>query len=64
MSNIHQSILEKLTALNIDIFHYEDIVRCYALAKLNIQTTKRIIITPFQSPCPRPRRCPEAILMF
>ena len=37
MSNIHQSILEKLTALNIDIYHYEDLVRCYALAKLNIE---------------------------
>ena len=37
MSNIHQSILEKLTALNIDIYHYEDIVRCYDLAKLNIE---------------------------
>ena len=31
------SILEKLAALNIDIYHYEDIVRCYALAKLNIE---------------------------
>ena len=37
MSEIHQSILEKLTALNIDIYHYEEIVRCYALAKLNIE---------------------------
>ena len=37
MSNICHSILEKLTALNIDIYHYEDIVRCYALAKLNIE---------------------------
>ncbi len=37
MSNIHHSILEKLTALNIDIYHYEDIVRCCALAKLNIE---------------------------
>ncbi len=36
MSNICHSILEKLTALNIDIYHYEDIVRCYALAKLNM----------------------------
>ena len=37
MSNICHSILEKLTALNIDIYHYEEIVRCYALAKLNIE---------------------------
>ncbi len=37
MSNICHSILKKLTALNIDIYHYEDIVRCYALAKLNIE---------------------------
>ena len=37
MSNICHSILEKLTALNIDIYHYEDIVRCYVLAKLNIE---------------------------
>lgn len=37
MSNIHQSILEKLTALNIDIYHHEEIVRCYSLAKLNIE---------------------------
>ncbi len=37
MSNIHQSIIENLTALNIDIYHYEEIVRCYALAKLNIE---------------------------
>ena len=37
MSNIYPSILEKLAALNIDIYHYEDIVRCYALAKLNIE---------------------------
>ena len=41
MSNIHQSILEKLTALNIDIYHYKDIVRCYALAKLNIEHSKK-----------------------
>ena len=40
MSNIRQSILEKLTALNIDIYHYEDIVRCYALAKLNIEHSR------------------------
>ena len=52
MSNIYPSILEKLAALNIDIFHYEDIVRCYALAKLNIML--------FRSPCPQPKRCPEA----
>ena len=37
MSNIYPSILEKLAARNIDIYHYEDIVRCYALAKLNIE---------------------------
>ena len=37
MSNIHQSISEKLTELNIDIYHCEEIVRCYALAKLNIE---------------------------
>ena len=41
MSNIHQSILEKLTALNIDIYHYEDIVRCYDLAKLNIEHSQK-----------------------
>ena len=41
MSNICHSILEKLTALNIDIYHYEDIVRCYALAKLNIEHSKQ-----------------------
>ena len=37
MSNIYSSILEKLAALNIDIYHHEEIVRCYALAKLNIE---------------------------
>ena len=37
MSNIYPSILEMFTALNIDIFRYEDIARCYALAKLNIE---------------------------
>ena len=41
MSNIYSSILEKLAALNIDIFHYEDIVRCYALAKLNIEHSQK-----------------------
>ncbi len=41
MSNIYPSILEKFTALNIDIFHYEDIVRCYALAKLNIEHSRK-----------------------
>lgn len=40
MSNICHSILEKLTALNIDIYHYEDLVRCYALAKLNIEHSR------------------------
>ena len=37
MSNIYPSILKKIAALNIDIFHYEEIVRCYALAKLNME---------------------------
>lgn len=41
MSNIYPSISKKLAALNIDIFHYEDIVRCYALAKLNIEHSKQ-----------------------
>ncbi len=41
MSNIYPSILKKIAALNIDIFHYEEIVRCYALAKLNIEHSKR-----------------------
>lgn len=41
MSNIHPSISETLAALNIDIYHYEDIVRCYALAKLNIEHSKQ-----------------------
>lgn len=41
MSNIYPSILEKLAALNIDIYHYEDIVRCYALAKLNIEHSQK-----------------------
>ena len=41
MSEIHQSILEKLTELNIDIYHYEEIVRCYALAKLNIEHSRK-----------------------
>lgn len=41
MSNIYHSILEKLTALNIDIYHYEEIVRCYALAKLNIEHSQK-----------------------
>ena len=40
MSNIYPSILENFTALNIDIFHHEDIVRCYALAKLNIEHSR------------------------
>ena len=40
MSNICHSILEKLTALNIDIYHYEEIVRCYNLAKLNIERSR------------------------
>ena len=40
MSNIHQSILEKLIALNIDIYHYDEIVRCYALTKLNIKHSR------------------------
>ena len=33
--------MEKLAALNIDIYHYEDIVRCYALAKLNIEHSRK-----------------------
>ena len=41
MSNIYSSILENLAALNIDIYHYEDIVRCYVLAKLNIEHSKK-----------------------
>ena len=41
MSNIHPSISEKLAALNIDIYHYEDIVRCYALTKLNIEHSRK-----------------------
>ena len=41
MRNIHQSIIEKFTALNIDIYHYEEIVRCYALAKLNIEHSQK-----------------------
>ena len=41
MSNIYPSILEKFTALNIDIFRLEDIVRCYALAKLNIEHAQK-----------------------
>ena len=41
MSNIYPTILEKFTALNIDIFRHEDIVRCYALAKLNIEHSKQ-----------------------
>ena len=40
MSNIYPSILEKLAALNIDIYHYDDIVRCYVLAKLNIEHSR------------------------
>ena len=40
MSNIRQSILEKLTELNIDIYHYEEIVRCYNLSKLNIERSR------------------------
>ena len=34
MGNIYPSISEKFTALNIDIYHYEEIVRGYVLAKL------------------------------
>lgn len=41
MSNIYPSILEKLAALNIDIFRHEEIVRCYILAKLNIEHSKQ-----------------------
>ena len=41
MSSIYHSISEKLSALNIDIYHYEDLVRCYALAKLNIEHSQK-----------------------
>ena len=41
MSNIYPSILEKLAALNIDIYHYEDLVRCYGFAKLNIERSRK-----------------------
>ncbi|MBP3477956.1 MAG: hypothetical protein J6K03_00550 [Oscillospiraceae bacterium] len=41
MSNIYPSISEKFTALNIDIFRHEDIARCYALAKLNIEHSRK-----------------------
>ena len=41
MSNIHHSILEKLIVLSRDIYHYEEIVRCYALAKLNIEHSQK-----------------------
>ena len=41
MRNIYHTISEKLAALNIDIFHYEDIVRCYSLAKLNIDHSRK-----------------------
>ena len=41
MSNVYHSISEKLAALNIDIYHYEDIVRCYSLAKLNIKHSRK-----------------------
>ncbi|MBQ4600351.1 MAG: hypothetical protein IJB17_01815 [Oscillospiraceae bacterium] len=41
MGNIYPSISEKLAELNIDIYHYEDIVRCYILARLNIQHSKQ-----------------------
>ncbi len=41
MSNIYHSILEKLAARNIDIYHYEEIVRCYLLARRNIQHSKQ-----------------------
>ena len=41
MSNIYPAISEKLAELNIDIYHYEDIVRCYILARLNIQHSKQ-----------------------
>jgi len=36
MGNTYLFISEKLAALGIDIYHYEDVVRCYILAKLNI----------------------------
>lgn len=37
MGNTHQFISEKLAVLGIDIYHYEDVVRCYILTRLNIQ---------------------------
>jgi integrase len=37
MGNTYHFISEKLAALGIDIYHYEDVVRCYILARLNIQ---------------------------
>ena len=40
MSNTYRSILEELAALNIDIYHYEEIIGCYCLAKLNIEHSK------------------------
>lgn len=42
MSNIYLSISEKLATLNMDIFHYENIVRCYVLAKLNIEHSRKL----------------------
>ena len=40
MSNIYHSISKKLAVLNIDYYHYEDVLRCYSLAKLNIEHSK------------------------
>ena len=38
MNEIHQSILEKLTALNIDIYHYEELLYpCYQFDKLEFE---------------------------
>lgn len=37
MGNTYHFISEKLAALGIDIYHYDDVVRCYILARLNIQ---------------------------
>ena len=40
MGDIYRSISEELAALNIDIYHYEDVIGCYCLAKLNIKHAK------------------------
>lgn len=40
MSNIYQSISKKLAVLNIDYYHYEYVLRCYSLAKFNIDHSR------------------------